>query len=158
MLLLVQSVSRRVVFGFPPVRGIDAAVVGRQLVLDVCDGEVVKVTLERVRAELADLGGRRLSVADLGPAVSIAVRRMVPHEGYVLIWFDPISGLRCLGIGENALQDRENLLGDAIPLLGGRGPAWRWLHERWVQRVNATEAAAGIAVTTAKVARARLRC
>ena len=31
----------------------------------------------------------------------------------------------------------------------GEGPAWRWLHERWLQRVNATEIACGIAVTTA---------
>lgn len=38
----------------------------------------------------------------------------------------------------------------------GRGPAWRWLHERWLQRVNATQIAAGVAVTTANV-RAR-RC
>jgi len=38
----------------------------------------------------------------------------------------------------------------------GRGPAWRWLHERWLQRVNAIKA--GIAVTTANVAGAPLFC
>jgi DNA-binding CsgD family transcriptional regulator len=78
----------------------------------VCDGEMVKATPQRVRAELVDLARTRLSVFDLGPAVSNAVGRMVPHEGYVLIWFDPISALRGLAIGENALQDSENLLVD----------------------------------------------
>src|SRR5205085_3906860 len=36
----------------------------------------------------------------------------------------------------------------------GRGPAWRWLHERWLQRVNAIQAG-GIA-TTANGARSAL--
>jgi hypothetical protein len=40
----------------------------------------------------------------------------------------------------------------------GRGPAWRWLHERWLQRVNAIETAGGIAVTTANGAGAPLFC
>lgn len=77
---------------------------------NVCDSGIMKPTPERVRAELADLRHRWLSVADLGRAVSTAVGRVVPHEGYALIWFDPISRTRSLHVGGIALKGKECLL------------------------------------------------
>jgi DNA-binding CsgD family transcriptional regulator len=71
---------------------------------------MVKATPERVEAELAELRRRALSITDLGQAVSTAVGQVVPHDGYVLIWFDPISRIRSLHTGGNALRDRECLL------------------------------------------------
>jgi len=40
----------------------------------------------------------------------------------------------------------------------GRGPAWRWLHERWLQRVNAIETAGSVAMPAANEAGAPLFC
>jgi hypothetical protein len=45
-------------------------------------------------------------------------------------------------------QDRENLLGDAIPQLAREGTGMAVVHQRWLQRVNATGSAGGIAVTS----------
>jgi hypothetical protein len=42
-------------------------------------------------------------------------------------------------------QDRENLLGDAIPQLAREGTGMAVVHQRWLQRVDATASAHGIA-------------
>jgi DNA-binding CsgD family transcriptional regulator len=44
-----------------------------------------------------------LPVGELGEELSAALRRVVPHEGYCLIGFDPVSGLRVFIAARNGL-------------------------------------------------------
>jgi DNA-binding CsgD family transcriptional regulator len=46
-----------------------------------------------------------LPLGELGTELSAALRGLVPHEGYCLIGFDPVSGLRTFQTARNALND-----------------------------------------------------
>lgn len=49
-----------------------------------------------MRQELPQVGGTVTRVADLGIEVSELVRRVLPHDGYMLVGLDPISGAACM--------------------------------------------------------------
>jgi DNA-binding CsgD family transcriptional regulator len=109
------------------------------------------ISAARVAADLVDVSRADLPLAELGDAVSTALSRLAPHEGFCLIGFDPVSGLRTLQTARNALYDDEarlarnelveqdlNRFADlarcAVPVgvLGGRGERERHsirLHE-----------------------------
>jgi len=46
-----------------------------------------------------------LPLDELGAELSAALRGLVPHEGYCLIGFDPVSGLRAFQTARDALND-----------------------------------------------------
>ena len=50
------------------------------------------------------LGSAALPLDELGAELSAALRGLVPHEGYCLIGFDPISGLRAFQTSRDALR------------------------------------------------------
>ncbi len=61
------------------------------------------IAAARVCANLADLACADLPLAELGAAVSATLCRLAPHEGFCLIGFDPVSGLRSFQTASNAL-------------------------------------------------------
>ena len=61
------------------------------------------IAAARVCANLADLACEDLPLAELGAAVSATLCRLAPHEGFCLIGFDPVSGLRSFQTASNAL-------------------------------------------------------
>ena len=50
------------------------------------------------------LAAADLPLRELGAELSAALSGLVPHEGYCLIGFDPVSGLRAFHTGRNALS------------------------------------------------------
>lgn len=104
----------------------------------------------RVAADLVELSSADLPLPELGDAVSGAVGRLAPHEGFCLIGFDPVSGLRAFQTARDAVYDEAwlarnelaehdlnrfaDLARRAVPVgvLGGRGERERHsvrLHE-----------------------------
>lgn len=104
----------------------------------------------KVAADLVDLSRADLPLGELGDAVSTALGRLAPHEGYCLIGFDPLSGLRTFQTARSAVDDEARLARNelverdlnrfadlarcAVPVgvLGGRGERERHsvrLHE-----------------------------
>lgn len=61
------------------------------------------IAAARVCTNLADLACADLPLAELGAAVSATLCRLAPHEGFCLIGFDPVSGLRSFQTASNAL-------------------------------------------------------
>jgi hypothetical protein len=59
----------------------------------------------QARDQLAALARADLSAGELGGGLSAALSRAVPHEGYCLIGFDPVSGLRVFTVSRDAVAD-----------------------------------------------------
>lgn len=70
----------------------------------------MEVSQDRLWAQLADLGRQPAPIEDVGRAVSEVIGRTVGHDGYYLIWFDPVSGIRGMGFGDRILRDRRRLV------------------------------------------------
>ncbi|MEU5000697.1 helix-turn-helix transcriptional regulator [Streptomyces sp. NPDC021622] len=65
-----------------------------------------------------EAAARADTVADLGGELSCQLSRVVPHDGYLLSGFDPVTGARCFLASENGYDtharrrmDREDALG-----------------------------------------------
>ena len=54
--------------------------------------------------QIAALAAADLPLEEMGAELSAALRGLVPHEGYRLIGFDPVSGLRAFHTGRDALN------------------------------------------------------
>jgi DNA-binding CsgD family transcriptional regulator len=59
----------------------------------------------QARDQLAALARADLSAGELGGELSAALSGAVPHEGYCLIGFDPVSGLRVFTVSRDAVAD-----------------------------------------------------
>jgi len=57
----------------------------------------------QVHRQVTALAAADLPVPELGAELSAALGGLVPHEGYCLIGFDPVSGLRAFQTGRDAL-------------------------------------------------------
>jgi len=58
----------------------------------------------RVHRQATALAAADLPLPELGVELSAALRGLVPHEGYCLIGFDPVSGLRAFHTARDALN------------------------------------------------------
>jgi DNA-binding CsgD family transcriptional regulator len=65
----------------------------------------------QAHGHVAALASADLPLHELGAELSAALSGLLPHEGYALIGFDPVSGLRTFQ------TDRNTLVGDVAPLV-----------------------------------------
>ena len=70
----------------------------------------MRAPADRIRMAISDIAARDLDLGELGVELSAAIARVLPHEGYSLIGFDPISGLRTFHTSRNGLRDVEREL------------------------------------------------
>jgi hypothetical protein len=61
---------------------------------------------DRAYRHVSALARADLALDELGAELSAALSGVVPHEGYTLIGFDPMSGLRAFQTDRNTLVGR----------------------------------------------------
>jgi len=82
-----------------------------------------------------EAAARAGTVAELGGVLSCHLSRVLPHDGYLLSGFDPVTGARCFLACENSYSsdarrrmDQANALGrtrrPVADLIHGPCPAW----------------------------------
>ena len=64
-----------------------------------------------VHRQVTALAAADLPLHELGAELSAALHGLVPHEGYCLIGFDPVSGLRAFQTSATRSVSRRSALG-----------------------------------------------
>lgn len=67
---------------------------------------------------VSEAAGRVGSVSELGEVVSSHVSRVVPHDGYLLTGYDPVTGARCFLACQNTYDARARRRMDSEDALG----------------------------------------
>lgn len=82
-----------------------------------------------VGRSMPEVAARADTVAELGGELSRQLSRVVPHDGYLLSGFDPVTGARCFLACENGYDTRARRRMDREDALGRtRGPVAGLLH------------------------------